>query len=103
VVNISSELKGTHQEELDLTGLNMGMIPVTNKLFATGCELSKLTLHGGRQGLFMGCGTEQKRRLAGDPKPAWYQSTYTLISAKRFAKDKASDSNHLKHAHLPAY
>jgi len=46
IVKISSEIKGTHQEELDLTGLNMGMIPVTNKSFAAGREHSKLTLHG---------------------------------------------------------
>jgi len=46
VVKISSEIKGTHQEELDLTGLNMGMIPATNKSFAAGREHSKLTLHG---------------------------------------------------------
>ena len=46
IVKISSELKGTHQEELDLTGLNMGMIPVTNRTFTAGREHSKLTLHG---------------------------------------------------------
>jgi len=46
VVKISSELKGTHKEDLDLTSMNMGMIPVTNKSFAAGREHSKLTLHG---------------------------------------------------------
>lgn len=48
IVKISAELKGTHQEELDLTGLNLGMIPATNRSFATGREHSKLTLHGDR-------------------------------------------------------
>jgi hypothetical protein len=46
IVKISSEIKGTQQEELDLTGLNMGRIPSTNKSFVTGREHSKLTLHG---------------------------------------------------------
>lgn len=46
IVKISSELKGTHQEELDLTGLNMGLIPATNRSFVAGREHSKLTLHG---------------------------------------------------------
>jgi hypothetical protein len=46
VVKISSELTGTHQDELDLTGLNMGMISVTNKSFAAGREHSKLIIHG---------------------------------------------------------
>jgi hypothetical protein len=46
VVKISSELKGTHKDELDLTGMNMGLIPVTNRSFAAGREHSKLTLQG---------------------------------------------------------
>jgi len=45
IVHIISELKGTHQEELDLTGVNMGILPATNISFATGREHSKLTLH----------------------------------------------------------
>lgn len=46
IVNIISELKGTHQEELDLTGVHMGITPATNRSFTAGRERSKLTLHG---------------------------------------------------------
>jgi len=46
VVKISTELKGTQTDELDLTGVNMGVTPATNKSFATGREHSKLTLTG---------------------------------------------------------
>lgn len=46
IVNISSELKGTHKGDLDLTSMNMGVIPATNKSFAAGREHGKLTLHG---------------------------------------------------------
>lgn len=46
IVKISSEPRGTHQEELDLTGLNMGLVPATKRSFESGREHSKLTLHG---------------------------------------------------------
>ncbi|HXD10183.1 MAG TPA: ester cyclase [Anaerolineales bacterium] len=46
VVEISSELKGTHKGDLDLTSMNMGVIPPTHKSFAAGREHSKLTVHG---------------------------------------------------------
>ena len=45
IVNIFSDLKGTHQEELDLSGLNMVIVPATNRSFEAGRERSKLTLH----------------------------------------------------------
>ena len=44
VVKISSELKGTHKGDLDLTDVNMGVIPATNRSFAAGREHGKLTL-----------------------------------------------------------
>jgi len=44
VVVIVSDLKGTHQEELDLTSLNMGIIPATNRSVEAGCEHSRLTI-----------------------------------------------------------
>lgn len=46
VVKISSEPRGTHQEDLDLTSLNMGLVPASKRSFETGREHSKLTLHG---------------------------------------------------------
>jgi hypothetical protein len=46
VVKISTELKGTHKGDLDLTSMNMGVIPATNRSFAAGREHGKLTLHG---------------------------------------------------------
>lgn len=46
VVEITSELKGTHKGDLDLTSMNMGVIPATHKSFAAGREHSKLTIHG---------------------------------------------------------
>ena len=46
IVKISSELKGTHKGELDLTSVNMGVIPATGKSFAAGREHGKLTLRG---------------------------------------------------------
>ena len=46
VVKVSSELKGTHKGDLDLTSMNMGVIPATNKSFAAGREHGQLTLHG---------------------------------------------------------
>ena len=46
VVEISTELKGTHKGDLDLTSMHMGVIPATNKSFAAGREHSKLTVDG---------------------------------------------------------
>lgn len=44
VVKISSELKGTHKGELDLTNLKLGTIPATNRSFAAGREHGKLII-----------------------------------------------------------
>ena len=44
VVKISSELKGTHKGDLDLTNMNLGVIPATNKSFAAGREHGKLII-----------------------------------------------------------
>ena len=46
VVKISSELKGTHRGELDLTSMNMGVVPPTNKSFAVAREHGKVTIKG---------------------------------------------------------
>ena len=44
VVKISSELKGTHKGDLDLTNIKLGVIPATNKSFAAGREHGKLII-----------------------------------------------------------
>ena len=44
VANISSELKGTHSGDFDLTAMNMGVIPATNKSFAAAHEHGKVTV-----------------------------------------------------------
>ena len=44
VVKISSELRGTHKGDLDLTGMKLGVIPATNKSFAAGREHGKLVI-----------------------------------------------------------
>jgi hypothetical protein len=44
VVKISSELKGTHKGDLDLTSMKMGVIPATHKSFAVGREHGKLII-----------------------------------------------------------
>ena len=46
VANISAELKGTHSGEFDLTAMNMGVIPVTNKSFAVPNQHGKATVKG---------------------------------------------------------
>ena len=46
IANISAKLKGTHSGDFDLTGMNMGVIPATNKSFATAHELGKVTVKG---------------------------------------------------------
>jgi len=48
VVKISSELKGTHKGELDLTSMKMGLIPATNKSFAAGREHGKLIIQNNK-------------------------------------------------------
>ena len=44
VANISSELKGTHSGDFDLTAMNMGVIPATNKSFVAAHEHGKVTV-----------------------------------------------------------
>jgi len=44
VVKISSELKGTHKGDLDLTYIKLGLITPTNKSFAAGREHGKLII-----------------------------------------------------------
>jgi len=44
VVKISTELKGTHKGDLDLTSINMGVIAATNKSFASGREHGRLII-----------------------------------------------------------
>ena len=48
VVKISAELKGTHSGDLDLTSLNMGVIPATNKSFANPHEHGTVTVKDGK-------------------------------------------------------
>jgi hypothetical protein len=47
-VKISSELKGTHKGDLDLTSVKMGLIPATNKSFAAGREHGKLIIQNNK-------------------------------------------------------
>ena len=44
VVKISSELKGTHKGDLDLTHMKLGVIPATHRSFAAGREHGKLII-----------------------------------------------------------
>lgn len=46
IANISAELKGTHSADLDLTSMQMGVIPATHKSFATAHEHGKITVKG---------------------------------------------------------
>jgi predicted ester cyclase len=44
VVRTTSQLSGTHRGSLDLTDMNMGVIPATNKAFSAKLEKTKITL-----------------------------------------------------------
>ena len=44
VVRTTSQLSGTHSGSLDLTGMNMGVIPATNKTFVATREKTKITV-----------------------------------------------------------
>ena len=46
VVKIGAQLKGAHSGDLDLTSMNMGVIPATNKSFANPHEHGKVTVKG---------------------------------------------------------
>jgi predicted ester cyclase len=44
VVKSTSQLSGTHIGSFDLTDMNMGVIPATNKTFSTRSEKTKITV-----------------------------------------------------------
>jgi len=44
VVRTTSQLSGTHSGSFDLTGMNMGVIPATNKTFVATREKAKITV-----------------------------------------------------------
>ena len=44
VVRSSAQLSGTHSGSFDLTSMNLGMIPATNKTFSTKSEKTKITV-----------------------------------------------------------
>ncbi|NOH02667.1 MAG: SnoaL-like domain-containing protein [Chloroflexi bacterium] len=44
VVRSTSQLSGTHNGAFDLTNMNMGVIPATNKTFSTKSEKTKITV-----------------------------------------------------------
>jgi predicted ester cyclase len=48
VVKSTAQLSGTHNGSFDLTGMNMGVIPATNKAFSTRVEKTKVTVKGGK-------------------------------------------------------
>lgn len=44
VVRATSQLSGTHSGSFDLTGMNRGVVPATNKTFAVTREKAKITV-----------------------------------------------------------
>jgi predicted ester cyclase len=44
VVKTTSQLSGTHNGSFDLTNMNMGVIPATNKAFSAKLEKTKITV-----------------------------------------------------------
>ena len=44
VVRTTSQWSGTHSDSFDLTGMNMGVIPATNKTFVATREKAKITV-----------------------------------------------------------
>jgi len=48
VANISSELKGTHSGDFDLTAMHMGVISATNKSFLAAHEHGTVTVKDGK-------------------------------------------------------
>ena len=44
VVKTTSQLSGTHSGSFDLTNMNMGVIPATNKTFSAKLEKTKITV-----------------------------------------------------------
>jgi len=48
VVKSTAQLSGTHSGSFDLTNMNMGLIPATNKAFSTQSEKTKVTVKGNK-------------------------------------------------------
>ena len=48
VVKMTSQLSGTHRGSFDLTAMNMGVIPATNKAFSVKREKIRLTVKGNK-------------------------------------------------------
>ena len=48
IVRIRAKLKGTHTNELDVSAINLGVIPATNKSFINPHERGKVTVKGGK-------------------------------------------------------
>lgn len=48
IVRISAKVKGTHTHELDVSELNLGVIPATQKTFINPYEHSQMTVRGGK-------------------------------------------------------
>jgi len=48
VVRSTAQLSGTHSGPFDLTNMNLGMIPATNKTFSTKSEKTKITVKDGK-------------------------------------------------------
>jgi len=48
VVRSTAQLNGTHNGALDLTSMNLGMIPATSKTFSTKSEKTKVTVKDGK-------------------------------------------------------
>ena len=48
VVRTTMQLSGTHSGSFDLTNMNMGVIPATNKAFSVKREKTKLTVKGNK-------------------------------------------------------
>ena len=46
IVKATMQLSGTHSGSFDLTNMNMGMLPATNKAFSVKREKTKLTVKG---------------------------------------------------------
>ena len=46
IVNVTAKLQGTQRGDFDLTNMHMGVIPATNKSFATAQEHGKVTVKG---------------------------------------------------------
>ena len=48
IVRISAKLKGTHTHDLDVSAMNMGVIPATKKSFINPNERGKVTVRSGK-------------------------------------------------------